>query len=180
MLAAAGNAAAQPGPERPAEPSSAESTADTAALPGGHMLAPMFVGMIEYLRDDALMRNAGRIPDDVRRLFSGYLPDALLDSVRWRVDEGELSLQRSVFLLGETRALTADNVILFASEEATRSPLLWAHELYHVSQYAAWGVDGFAARYLSDYETIEHAANEFMFRWKDSAATTELDRPHYP
>jgi hypothetical protein len=32
-------------------------------------------------------------------------------------------------------------------------------------QYRDWGVDGFAARYLADYEAVEHDAAEFRWQW---------------
>ena len=173
LLLAAGEAAAQTGGN--GDQSEAATTPDTSALQIQQVLAPMLVGAIEYIRDDALARGAQRLPDEVRGLFAGHLPDIVLENTRWLVDAEVLTLQSGVFLFRETRALTADNVIVFASDEAARSPLLWAHELYHVSQYAEWGVRSFADRYVADYEAIEHAANDFAFRWKDTAATTTLE-----
>jgi hypothetical protein len=62
-------------------------------------------------------------------------------------------------------AVTLDDVIVFQERSAAlEDPKLWAHELKHVMQFAEWGVDGFALRYLNDYEAVEHEAAEF--RWQ--------------
>jgi hypothetical protein len=131
-------------------------------------LAPLVVSSVEHLRDDTSGAPRHGIPPDVRNAFAGYVPERLLSKVRWTVDDGGVSLQRAVFLLRDTRALTADHVILFADDEAATNLLLWAHELHHVLQYDAWGVDAFVDRYLDDYESIEHEANEFVWRWLDA------------
>ncbi len=61
--------------------------------------------------------------------------------------------------------MTLDDVVVFReSSVALEDPKLWAHELKHVMQFAEWGVQGFALRYLEDYEAVEAAAAEF--RWQ--------------
>jgi len=54
---------------------------------------------------------------------------------------------------------------VFATREAALTPALWAHEIVHVEQYRDWGVAGFVARYLDDYEAVEHDAAEFRWQW---------------
>jgi hypothetical protein len=44
-------------------------------------------------------------------------------------------------------------------------PKLWAHEITHVVQYARWGVDEFAVRYLRDYQAVEKEAWDFRWQW---------------
>ena len=50
--------------------------------------------------------------------------------------------------------------MLFRSED----PKLWVHELKHVMQFAEWGIDGFAMRYLSDTGGVEQEA--WDYRWE--------------
>ena len=106
------------------------------------------------------------IPAAIRSALAGYVPDATLDRVRWRVGGGgELSLQQNVFAFGDVPAITLDYVIVFSDEKAAlEDPKLWAHELKHVMQFADWGVTGFATRYLRDYEAVEKEAADY--RWE--------------
>ena len=128
-------------------------------------LAPVLAGLIEQSRDDAIARGVGEIPAPIRAAFDGFVPAQVLAQVRWRVD-GETGLAgRLLFQSGAARALTLDNVILFASAEEAANVKLWAHELYHVMQYRQWGIDGFAERFVDDHRTLEHDAREFRWSW---------------
>ncbi|HSG65666.1 MAG TPA: DUF4157 domain-containing protein, partial [Gammaproteobacteria bacterium] len=82
-----------------------------------------------------------------------------------RIDRETSVAGQSLFQLGAVRAVTLDNVILFAGADEASDATLWAHELYHVMQYRDWGIEGFAARYLADHRTVEHEAREFRWRW---------------
>ena len=129
-------------------------------------LAPVLSQWIASTRDAILELGAEEIPREIRDALTGFVPDDVLDEVRWRADEGVLSVQQSLFRLGYTPAVTLDHVVVFAtSAHALDDPALWAHELYHVMQYREWGVEGFAARYLEDYAAVEHEAAEFRWRW---------------
>lgn len=171
-----GTVAAQIAPDDPALESFLALAADSAAaLTRGfdaldpsmrEMLVPMLSGWIAASRDAAVAEGVEPIPPGIRAALSGHLPDEVLDAVRWRVDDGALSVQQSLFRLGYTPAVTLDYVIVFAShQDALENPALWAHELFHVTQYRDWGVDGFAARYIEDYAAVEHDAAEFRWRW---------------
>jgi hypothetical protein len=128
--------------------------------------APVLSLWIVSSRDAALARGVEEIPSDIREALTGFVPDDILDRVRWRVDDSALSVQQSLFRLGYTPAVTLDYVIIFAtSADALTDPALWAHELFHVRQYQDWGVDGFAARYVEDYAAVEHDAAEFRWQW---------------
>lgn len=128
-------------------------------------LAPLLAGWIAYERDAAKKQGVEPIPPPIRAALEGYVPSPILDRVRWREGAGELSLPQNVIRFGHVPATTLDDVVVFAERRtALEDPKLWAHELKHVMQFAEWGVDGFAARYLSDYEAVEREAAEF--RWE--------------
>jgi Domain of unknown function (DUF4157) len=131
------------------------------------VVAPVLRDWIVTSRDAARAQGVREIPAEIRAALTGYVPAAVLDRVRWRVDtSGYLSVQQSLFRLGATPAFTLDDVVIFAAEGAAlEDPALWAHELYHVMQYRDWGVDGFVDRYLADYEAVEHDAAEYRWEW---------------
>lgn len=128
-------------------------------------LAPLLASWIAYERDAAKEQGVEPIPPLVRAALEGYVPSQVLDRVRWREGAGELSLPQNVIRFGHVPATTLDDVVVFADRRAAlEDPKLWAHELKHVMQFAEWGVNGFATRYLSDYEAVEREAAEF--RWE--------------
>ena len=128
-------------------------------------LAPLLAGWIVSERDAAKARGVSAIPEPIRAALAGYVPEPILDRVRWREGASELSLPQNVIRFGHVPAVTLDDVIVFQERRAAlEDPKLWAHELKHVMQFAEWGVDGFATRYLSDYEAVEREAAEF--RWE--------------
>jgi hypothetical protein len=110
-------------------------------------------------------------------VLADYVPASVLDRVRWRLATGaELSLRDSVLRFGDVPAMTLDHVIIFNDAEAARGDAtLWAHELKHVMQFAAWGIGGFASRYLQDYEAVEFEAAEF--RWQFMKQAGLIPRP---
>jgi hypothetical protein len=129
------------------------------------LLAPALSQWIVIERDAALARGVEPILPEVREVLVGYVADDILDLARWRVDDSAVSMYPAFFRLGGTPAVTLDYVVIFDSAEHAADPSLWAHELYHVGQYRDWGIDGFAERYLADYEAVEHDAAEFRWRW---------------
>jgi hypothetical protein len=137
----------------------------TAASAQTELLAPALSEWIVIERDAALARGVEPIPPEVRKVLTGYVMDDILDAARWRVDDTAASGYPTFFRVGATPAVTLDYVVIFASAEHAANPNLWAHELYHVGQYRDWGVDGFAERYLADYQAVEHDANEFLWQW---------------
>jgi hypothetical protein len=129
-------------------------------------LTPLLSEWIVRSRNAAVAQGVAEIPPAIRKSLAGYVPDATLDRVRWRTGGGgTMSLQANVFAFGDVPAVTLDYVIVFSDEKAALSdPKLWAHELKHVMQFAAWGVAGFATRYLRDDEGVETEAAEY--RWE--------------
>ena len=128
-------------------------------------LAPLLAGWIGSERDAAKVRGVEPIPAPIREALAGYVPEAILERVRWREGASELSLPQNVIRFGDVPAVTLDDVIVFQQRRAAlEDPKLWAHELKHVMQFKEWGVDGFARRYIGDYEAVEREAAEF--RWE--------------
>jgi hypothetical protein len=128
-------------------------------------LAPVLASWIAYERDAAKARGVEPIPAPIRAALEGYVPEPILDRVRWSEGATELSLPQNVIRFGDVPAVTLDDVVVFHDRRAAlEDPKLWAHELKHVMQFAEWGVDGFALRYLSDHDAVEHEAWEF--RWE--------------
>jgi hypothetical protein len=136
-----------------------------AAFAQTELLAPALGQWIVIERDAALGRGVEPIPPEVREVLAGFVEEEVLDVARWRVDDSAMSMYPAFFRLGGTPAVTLDYVVIFDSAEHGADPSLWAHELYHVGQYQEWGIDGFAARYLADYEAVEHDAAEFRWQW---------------
>jgi len=128
-------------------------------------LTPTLAAWIAAFRDAAIERGAEGIPAEIREGLSGFVPANVLGSVRWRIDREASVAGQSLFQLGAVRAVTLDNVILFADADEAADATLWAHELYHVMQYRQWGIEGFVARYLADHRAVEHEAGEFRWRW---------------
>jgi hypothetical protein len=129
-------------------------------------LAPVLAEWIVQSRDAAVTEGVEPIPGSVREMLVGYVPDEILDRVRWRAGGSAFTLQQSAFMLDEAPAITLDYVVVFSSRDgALHDPKLWAHEIKHVMQYAEWGVQGFAARYLRDYEAVEQEAFDFRWQW---------------
>ena len=128
-------------------------------------LAPLLASWIASSRDTVLEEGAEPIPPPIRAALAGYVPEPILDRVRWRVGASEMSLPQTIIRFGDAYAVTLDYVVVFQEQrEALEDPKLWAHELKHVMQFAEWGVDGFATRYLTDHDAIE--ADAWEFRWQ--------------
>lgn len=133
-------------------------------------LAPLFAGWIVSERDAAIRQGVEPIPAPIRTALTGYVPEPILDRVRWRQGATEMSLPQNIFRFGHIQAMVLEDVVIFNDRrEALEDPKLWAHELKHVMQFAEWGVDGFAARYLRDYDAIENEAAEFRWQFMKQA-----------
>ena len=97
----------------------------------------------------------------MREALSPYFPEAMLDRVRRTPAGRRLSL--GSLLAGwyyEEAAVTLHDVIVFSNRELAENVWLWAHELGHVQQYDAYGLDGFALRYVTTWNELEASANQ--------------------
>jgi hypothetical protein len=174
LLALAGVLLAQESPRKTATDSLVAAAAQLGALVGhGYealdaearaALTPALVVSLETFRDEAIARGVEPMPIEVLEAFDGHLPDDVLASVRWRIEPESLLIGWNVLQPG-MRAVTIDNLILFASAEEAANVKLWAHDLYHALQYLQWGIEGFIEHYLADRAAVEREAWEFRWQW---------------
>lgn len=130
------------------------------------MLGPWLADWIAQSRDAAITQGVQPIPEAVRQALRGYVPEDILERVRWRAGPaGELTVQQRVFQFDHAPAVTLDYVIVFASAAGATDAKLWAHEIRHVMQFADWGVREFAVRYLANHAAVEREASEFRWEW---------------
>jgi hypothetical protein len=168
-LGVAAAAAAQDGVDRRPAPTSAMVV---------QSLAPLLASWIATSRDAAKAEGVERIPEPIRAALEEYVPKDILDRVRWREGGSEWLLPQNIISFGHVPAVTLDDVIVFEHRAvALEDPKLWAHELKHVMQFAEWGVDGFARRYLADYQAVESEAAEFRWQFMKRAGLIPEVRP---
>jgi uncharacterized protein DUF4157 len=159
-------------------PSSIPSPGDALSPLFDEALGPLLAEWIIQSRDAALATGVEPVPLDVRTALAGYVPDEVLERVRWQVGgAGETSLQNNLFRFGYTPAVTLDYVVVFQNAADATDPKLWVHELKHVMQFSEWGVAGFAARYLRDSDSIETEAVEYRWEWMKLAGLTPAPAP---
>jgi len=143
----------------------AESTPQSLSPLIVETIAPVLASWIASERDAAKAQGVEPIPPQIRAKLAGYVPDAVLDRVRWREAVGELSMTQNVLRFGDTAAVTLDDVIVFRERRtALEDATIWAHEIKHVMQFAEWGIESFATRYLSDSGAVEQEA--WDYRWE--------------
>jgi hypothetical protein len=122
--------------------------------------AGLLAQWIDNSRSEAVQQGVQPMPLPVYRALRSYFPPGLLDSVRYRGGSTtDDPLPFLAFTYGDATALTLGDVIMFRDPAAAQHDLkLWAHELTHVLQYRRWGLQGFAARYVSDHAGVEREA----------------------
>ncbi|MGH8506871.1 MAG: eCIS core domain-containing protein, partial [Stenotrophobium sp.] len=130
---------------------------------------PVLQELILRSRADALRAGVQPLPPEVRRQLAGFIPDRILKLAKYRVASGsDLTLQSGAIQYGDARAITLVDVIVLKNPfDVLNNPTLWAHELTHVEQYRQWGVQGFARRYLQDYEAVEKVAYASATRYAE-------------
>jgi len=121
---------------------------------------PILAGWIQASRQDVLNAGVNPIPPQIVEQLRGYFPDNFLASIQYRSGWGnEVALPANAYRFGDASAITLVDVIMFRNEdEAQNNAHLWAHELSHAQQYAAWGVLDFAKRYVRDFRSVENEA----------------------
>ncbi|MBX7250105.1 MAG: DUF4157 domain-containing protein [Caulobacteraceae bacterium] len=124
-------------------------------------VAPAFAATIRMSRNRAFATGVRPVPAAVARALQPYFPAAVLSQARWRPPMPQPSmtglLVRWYFHEG---AVTLDDVVLFSDDRLAQDPAFWAHELTHVEQYRRYGVDGFARRYVANWDTLEREARQ--------------------
>lgn len=140
----------------------------TATTPDLDFAGTALEQWITFSHDQAI-GGAQPIPSYIRQQLTGYVDPALMDVVRYRVgDPGAAGLTINL----DISAITLIDLIIFKNaDEACCNPALWAHEMFHVSQYRSWGTRAFAIQYVRDYRVIEDPAYAFQHAyqtWKNN------------
>ncbi|MCF4124325.1 eCIS core domain-containing protein [Methylobacterium sp. SyP6R] len=127
----------------------------------GETAGPTLAGLIQASRNDAISAGVSPIPPNIRNALSGFFPDDIINTVRFRVGLGnDLLLASNAFRYGDAIAITLVDVIMFKNaNQAFGDIALWAHELGHVEQYRRWGLIDFSKRYVKDSSGVENEAN---------------------
>jgi len=124
-----------------------------------------------YASRNGSLPDSRPIPPDIRNKLKAHFDAAVLNSVRYKVDDqGLLNLAginlRYGYLAGnQVAAVTLIDVIVFRDPTTAADDAMWAHELVHVQQFRTWGTRGFAQRYARDYRLVEKPAYAFQERY---------------
>jgi hypothetical protein len=101
------------------------------------------------------------IPDKVKALLKGAYPADVLANGRYTVGSVSLSVADVTNTVrkfeGVDNAVTVGNVTVFVVEPGDNFHW-WAHELQHQVQYAQWGIDEFAFKYVTSCHDVETGA----------------------
>ncbi|KYK44889.1 hypothetical protein A1D31_11775 [Bradyrhizobium liaoningense] len=128
------------------------------------------------------MNGAMPMPPHVRQNLQGWYDEGLMNLVRFKVgDGGALNLANNSIRLGDARAVTLIDVIVFRGPSEANNYALWAHEMKHVQQYAQWGVHSFAVQYMRSWNSVENPAyeveNRFAQAWRQRSAYAAVASP---
>lgn len=117
------------------------------------------VRAIETTQAVSLAAGTEPIPAVIRRKIVGFFPKPMLDEIRYRIGWTEPRPPLApLFLIPQVKAMTLGRVIVFRDQAAANDVRIWVHELGHVEQYARWGTEGFAERYVRNYKAVEDDA----------------------
>jgi Domain of unknown function (DUF4157) len=145
-------------------PAQAQTTIPPSLLEHG---ARLLANLIQVGRETAIANGVKPIPPRIRGALLGYFPDAVLRKVRYASGHADnITIPGLALTYGHIDAVTLVDVILFREDRAALNDAkLWAHELTHVMQYERWGIEGFARRYLQDYDAVEQEARDNADRY---------------
>ncbi len=145
-------------------PARAQETIPPTLLDRG---AKLLAVLIQSARENAIANGVKPMPSQIYRALLGFFPDGLLRKVRYASGHAEvIGIPGLAMSYGHIDGVTLGDVILFREDRAARDDTkLWAHELTHVMQYERWGYEGFARRYLEDYEAVEQEARHNADRY---------------
>lgn len=145
------------------------------------MIAGPGEALTVYIREsrNSAIGTAQPIPPHIRTQLQGFVAESTLDRVRYKVgDNGLINLGGVTVRYGDASAITLDELVVFADQSGAEDLALWVHELYHVEQFAGWGVRDFAIKYVRDHGAIERPAyaraNEYL-SW--ASRTLDPSRP---
>lgn len=124
-------------------------------------VVPALATTIRLTRDRARSAGVRPAPANVIKALSPYFSPGVLSQVRWRTPMSQPSMSGLlVHWYFREGAVTLSDVVLFSDASLAQDPGFWAHELTHVEQYRRYGVDGFARRYVNDWESLEREARQ--------------------
>ena len=133
-----------------------------AGVPDGiyQVAAPALALWLTQSRAEAASSGVQPIPAPVRERLLRWYDASVLDAVSYKIsDNGQLNAANAMLQNPDIGAVTLIDIIIFRSaEDAEQNIALWAHELKHVQQYQALGVDEFARRYTRDFNELEGPA----------------------
>ena len=129
--------------------------------------AKLLSSLIQAGRESAIANGGNPVPPRIHSALLGFFPDAILRKVRFTSGHADaITIPGLAMNYGHIDAVTLVDVILFHDDRAAQNDAkLWAHELTHVMQYERWGVEGFARRYLLDYNAVEQEARDNADRY---------------
>lgn len=144
-------------------------------------LAPAFAATIRMTRDRARAAGVRPVPAKVIQALTPHFSTSVLHQARWRPPMHRPSMS-SLLVSWYFRegAVTLHDVVLFSDERLAQDPGFWAHELTHVEQYQRYGVDGFARRYVKNWESLEAEARQKASRVRAALARTAGTAPRPP
>jgi len=145
-------------------PARAQQTVPPSLLEHGTLL---LATLIQAARETAIANGVKPVPPRMYSALLGFFPDAVLRKVRYASGYADaISIPGLAMSYGHIDGVALVDVIMFRDDKAARTDAkLWAHELTHVMQYERWGVEGFARRYLQDYNAIEQEARDNADRY---------------
>lgn len=106
------------------------------------------------------------IPADVKAQLSTMIDAVTLNRARYAIGKVEITLPNFIGqgnkLMGDDYAVVVDDVIVFNTSPPAYAgdPFWWAHEIMHVCQYGRMGIEGFAYRYMTDWQGVEGEADK--------------------
>jgi hypothetical protein len=146
-------------------------------------VGPALAAWVQASRDSAYATSQP-IPALVRNRMRGFVSEEILDRARYKVGDngffnlGSITVQYGDYLPNnDPQAIVLIDVIVFADESLLSDLGLWAHELYHVQQYAEWGVFDFSLRYARNASAVEEPAYAEGERYNALAATGRWGAP---
>jgi hypothetical protein len=158
-------------------PARAQTAIPPSSVEGGKLLehgARLLATLIQSARETAIANGVKPVPPQIHTALLGFFPDAILRKVHYASGHADhIGIPGMAMSYGHIDAITLADVILFREDRAAHTDAkLWAHELTHVMQYERWGIDGFATRYLQDYDAVEREARDNADRyvsWREHA-----------
>lgn len=131
------------------------------------IVGPQIAAWFQGSRQTALATSSP-IPFNVRRALTGFVPENVLNTARYKVgDHGLFNAAGTILGVNNKIAAVAlvDVIVFRHASDASGNYKLWAHELKHVRQFMDWGPRDFGIRYARSVDSVEDPANEEAARY---------------